>query len=199
MDKLSFKIKTGNEIVEVIQDLAALRIAVFRDYPYLYDGSLAYELDYLKTYLQAPTAFLFAVYDGDIMVGATTCIPLGNETLDVQQPFMDAGLPIDEILYYGESILLPAYRKNGIGKRFFEEREKYAFSLGVIKTVCFCAVVRPEDHPAKPKNYKPLDIFWTSLGYVKNANMLSYLEWKDLDKMETTAKPMVFWFKSLRA
>ena len=33
-------------------DVAALRIAVFRDWPYLYDGDADYEARYLDTYAQ---------------------------------------------------------------------------------------------------------------------------------------------------
>ena len=38
---------TGEEIAPALRALARLRIAVFRDWPYLYDGSLAYEEKYL--------------------------------------------------------------------------------------------------------------------------------------------------------
>ena len=41
------RILTGNAVGEVLDDLARLRIAVFRDWPYLYDGDVAYERDYL--------------------------------------------------------------------------------------------------------------------------------------------------------
>ena len=39
---------TGDDIRTVLPDLARLRMEVFREWPYLYDGSLAYEEDYLS-------------------------------------------------------------------------------------------------------------------------------------------------------
>src|SRR5690242_19351414 len=41
---------TGAAIEGYLDVLAALRIRVFREYPYLYDGSLAYEQEYLASY-----------------------------------------------------------------------------------------------------------------------------------------------------
>ena len=34
---------TGTALGQVLPDLARLRITVFRDWPYLYEGTLAYE------------------------------------------------------------------------------------------------------------------------------------------------------------
>ena len=42
-DGLSFDVLPGAAITAVLDDLARLRIAVFRAYPYLYDGDEAYE------------------------------------------------------------------------------------------------------------------------------------------------------------
>ncbi len=116
---LSFIIKKGKEIETVFHDLALLRIRVFRDFPYLYEGSVDYEKQYLQTYANAARAFLFAIYDGDEMVGATTCIPLEDETEEVIDPFRQAEMDIPSIFYFGESILLKNYRGQGLGHRFF--------------------------------------------------------------------------------
>jgi len=51
---------TGGEISAALDDLAALRIAVFAAYPYLYDGDAAYEAEYLTEYAAAPDAVLVA-------------------------------------------------------------------------------------------------------------------------------------------
>ena len=47
---------TGAGLTEVIPALAALRIAVFRDFPYLYDGDAAYEAAYLASFAAADGA-----------------------------------------------------------------------------------------------------------------------------------------------
>ena len=186
----------GSEIAHVFEDLAQLRISVFKDFPYLYEGSLAYEMEYLHTYSQSERAFLFAVHDGDKMVGATTCIPLSDETSEVKAAFEQKGIDISTVFYFGESILLPAYRGLGLGHRFFDEREKHALSFGVYKTTCFCSVVRPENHQMRPHNYLPNDVFWTKRGYSKSLELKTTMDWLDIGQAESTSKPMVFWTKN---
>ncbi len=197
MTQLSYIKKTGAEIASVFDDLAKLRIAVFRAFPYLYEGSIDYEKEYLKVYAQSENAFLFAVYDGSKMVGATTCIPLIDETFDVQEPFVNAGINLESVFYFGESILLPEYRGLGLGHRFFDEREAHARSFKTCKITSFCSVVRPENHQLKPGDYKPLDNFWTKRGYQKEPSLKSKFEWLDIGETQPTQKEMIYWTKKI--
>lgn len=187
----------GKEIETVVTALAALRIEVFRDFPYLYEGSFEYEKEYLKTYVNSDRAFLFAVFDNEKMVGATTCIPLVDETDEVQEPFVLSGMNLDDIFYFGESILLKECRGKGIGKQFFEQREKHATSFGNYTTTCFCAVERPENHPLRPEAYIPLDEFWKSRGYKKSEVLKSKFSWKDINEPLETEKMMIYWLKKI--
>jgi GNAT superfamily N-acetyltransferase len=187
----------GAEIANVIEDLGRLRIEVFRDFPYLYEGSLDYERNYLQTYVNAPASMLAIVWDGLDAVGATTCIPLRNETEEVQEPFVKAGLNLDEIFYFGESILLSSYRGLGLGKHFFELREAHAAAHAWCKMVCFCAVERPESHPLRPAGYRPLDGFWQGLGYEQRSDLKAGFQWQDIGEAHSSIKPMVFWAKSI--
>lgn len=195
--RLTFARRTGYRIAEVFDDLARLRIAVFRDFPYLYEGTMDYEKTYLQTYADAPRAFLFAVYDGAQMIGATTCIPLADETPEVQKPFMETGYDLSKVFYFGESLLLSAYRGLGLGHRFFDEREAHAAGFGEYEYTGFCAVVRLGDHPQRPPGYRPLDEFWAKRGYAKEPRLQCFFEWPDLGQTESTPKPMVFWLRRL--
>ena len=194
---MEFKPYFGQQIADVITPLGELRISVFRDFPYLYEGSLLYEENYLQIYVDAPEAMLFSVWDGSRMVGATTCIPLRNETEEVQEPFEKADLPSDKIFYFGESILLPSYRGKGLGKRFFAEREQHAASSGRYQSVYFCGVERPDDHPLRPANYRPLDPFWKAQGY-QPAGLVSYFQWRDIGEETESKKKMNYWWKDLQ-
>ena len=190
--KLHYNTFKGAGIRAVFDPLARLRIAVFRDFPYLYEGTLEYELEYLNTYADADRALLFAVFDGDRMVGATTCIPLADETEEVQAPFRAAGFNLEEVFYFGESILLPEYRGLGLGHRFFDVREAHAASFGAYQLTCFCAVDRPVDHPLRPAGYRPLDTFWTKRGYRLEPGLQTTFSWPDLGETVSTPKTMNF-------
>jgi GNAT superfamily N-acetyltransferase len=194
---LHFQTFEGPDITTVFEPLAMLRMAVFRDFPYLYEGTLEYELDYLKTYAASERALMFAAYDGEKMVGATTCIPLSDETEEVQAPFLAAGIPLSEVFYFGESILLQAYRGLGIGHRFFDSRESHASKFGTYRLTCFCAVDRPADHPLRPAAYRPLDDFWAKRGYQKEPALTTCFSWPDLGEHHSSPKTMVYWIRPL--
>ena len=188
---------SGESIERYLPELARLRLTVFREFPYLYDGSQDYEEKYLAIYVDVPDSVMVLVWDGDTVVGASSGVPMAAETPEVMQPFLDQGYDPECIFYYGESVLLPQYRGRGLGKRFFEEREAHARSLERFDLVCFCAVERPLNHPRRPADYVPLDAFWNRRGFVKHPELHTTFSWQDLDKNEESPKPMVFWLKHL--
>ncbi len=97
----------GPDLAPHLDALGRLRIAVFREYPYLYDGTLEYERAYLQSYLDSPRSLVVLAFDGDEVIGATTCVPLADEGPEFQAPFLASGIPVEQVCYFGESILLP--------------------------------------------------------------------------------------------
>lgn len=194
---LTTKIWSGEDFANESTALAKLRIAVFRDFPYLYAGSIDYESDYLKSY-QHPEAIVVGVYDStredQQLVGAATGSPMRLHAAEFAEPFAKHGYDIDSIFYCGESVLLSEYRGQGIGHLFFDEREKKAKALG--KTwICFCSVIRAENHPAQPNNYRPLDGFWQKRGYQPLPGVIATFSWQDVGQTESSEKSLQFWIK----
>lgn len=186
----------GAELEPWLDHVAALRIQVFRDFPYLYDGSLEYEAKYLRTYVETDSAVCVLALNGEQVVGASTGLALADETEEFRRPFEQSGWNVDEIFYCAESVLLPEHRGAGFYKGFFREREAQARVLGKSISV-FCAVQRPQDHPLKPADYQPLDAIWQHFGYNAEVGLLTEFSWKDVGDAEETAKPMKFYLKRL--
>lgn len=188
---------TGNEARLYGDELARLRLGVFYEFPYLYEGTFEYEKKYLETYFKARHSFILILKDQGKVIGATTGIWAKEEEDSFKSPFARFGLNPDEIFYFGESVLQKEYRGRGLGKIFFEEREKYARSLPFIKYLSFCAVQR-HAHPFEPTDYRPLDSFWNSQGFKKVEGLTTTYHWKDRGEKNETDKLMQFWIKEIK-
>jgi GNAT superfamily N-acetyltransferase len=196
-DGVTVAVERGAALAPLLGALARLRVTVFRAWPYLYDGSEAYEADYLQTYVKAPGAAVAVARDGASVVGASTCLPMAEASADARAPFLAAGLSLADFFYFGESVLLDAYRGQGIGVRFFELREAHALALGQARFCTFCAVQRAADDPRRPPGAIGLDGFWAHRGYVKHPAFTARMRWKDVDEAGETPKTLTFWMKSL--
>lgn len=187
---------TGAELEAHLDDVARLRIAVFRDWPYLYDGTLEYERAYLQTYRDNPGALLVGAFDGGILVGASTSTLMEDHAEAFRAPLAQLGVPVSDILYGAESVLLPAYRGQGFGHRFFDLRETHARAHGR-SHVAFCSVMRPADHPARPQTYRTNDAFWSGRGYTPLPGVMAEFSWKDVGDTSESLKPLQFWIRAL--
>lgn len=186
----------GAELEAHLEDVALLRIAVFRDWPYLYDGTLDYEREYLKTYRDNPGALLVGAFDQGRLVGASTSTRMEDHAEEFAAPFRALDIPLTAILYGAESVLLPPYRGQGIGHRFFDLRETHARALGR-SHVAFCSVLRPDSHPLRPDAYRTNDAFWLGRGYAPLPGVLAEFAWRDLGDSSDTMKPLQFWMRAL--
>jgi GNAT superfamily N-acetyltransferase len=189
----------GADILARLDDLARLRMAVFRDWPYLYEGSLGYERNYLRTYARSKSAVLVAAFDADAVVGASTALPLAEAMEECIAPFRARGCDLATVFYFGESVLLKPYRGLGAGVRFFAEREAAARAHPGVRIAAFCGVERPADHPLRPRDYVPLDAFWSKRGYTRHPELVAKFHWRDIGAAADTWKPLVFWLKRLDA
>lgn len=195
-DGLSVRVLTGADLDAALDAVAGLRITVFRDWPYLYDGDLDYERDYLQTYRNSEGAVLVGAFAGDRLVGAATGTPMEDHAADFAAPFAATGVDLGQIFYCAESVLLPDYRSLGIGHRFFDLREDHARALGR-SHVAFCSVMRPDDHPARPAAYRSNHAFWEKRGYRQLPGVVARFSWRDLGDGDESQKPLQFWMRAL--
>ena len=198
MDNIDIRSLTGDAAHRYLDDVAALRIAVFRHWPYLYDGDMDYEREYLAAYAASPrSVFVLAMHEGRV-VGAATGIPLADDADAFRAPFEAQGLPVEDVFYFGESVLLTGYRGRGIGHAFFDRREAHARALGGFRWTAFAAVDRAVDDPRRPFAHRDNDAFWHKRGYTRREGMTMQLEWNEQGEGEID-HPLTFWMRELDA
>lgn len=187
---------SGAQIARYLDDVARLRIAVFRDWPYLYQGDPGYERDYLAAYAASPDSVFVLAFAGDAVVGASTGLPLADDTAAFHAPFVERGIPVDEVFYCGESVLFPQYRGQGIGHAFFDQREAHARSLGRFAWTAFCSVDRDPDDPRRPPDHRGNEVFWTRRDYQRQPDMTMRLNWRE-PGIGDAGHTLTFWLRPM--
>jgi GNAT superfamily N-acetyltransferase len=195
---LSLEVLQGNEAKKHLHEIATLRMQVFAEFPYLYDGDLDYEKKYLDRYFSSQNSLVVCLWDEKSLVGASTAIHLPEEAPMIRSAFEKfKKFPLSEVVYFGESILNKKYRGLGYGKKFFEEREKFAKSIKGVFYTSFCAVIREINDPRRPKDYFSPDILWKKLNYAPVPGLKCTLEWKEHSEEKDTPKELQFWIKKI--
>ena len=195
-ESIALQSLSGAALLPHLDEVAKLRIAVFRDWPYLYDGDVGYEREYLAAYAQSPNSVVVLARAGDKVVGASTGIPLAEDSAEFQAPFLERGIEVAKVFYCGESVLLPQYRGRGIGHAFFDAREAHARALGGFEWAAFAAVDRDDGDPRKPQGHRGNEAFWSRRGYVRQPGMTMRLHWNEVGVGEIDL-PLTFWLRSL--
>lgn len=198
---IRFESLTGQPSRQLLDQLSSLRLTVFREWPYLYDGNATSEAEYLGTFAAAPGAIIVGAFDDDQMIGAATAAPLAGHTDDFVPLFEARGYDPATVFYCGESVLLPSYRGQGIGHAFFDHREAHAKALSeqgaAFRYATFCGVVRSGDDERKPADYRPLDAFWRKRGYEKVDGLVGHYDWREPGEATESPHDMQFWLREL--
>jgi hypothetical protein len=133
----------GPDVAPVLADLAQLCTVVFRDWPHLYDGDGGYDPDHLQALAASPRSAVIMAYDGDMPVGAATCLPLEDAAASYQEPFRARTWPVDRCFYLAEAVLLPEYRGQGVGAAFLGSPYPSRFDLRFRLLLCHRSTCKP--------------------------------------------------------
>lgn len=192
--QITEKLLAGTAVVDVLEILATLRLEIFPEYPYLYQGERKEELKYLSTYAEAPDACVILAYDGAAVIGAATGMPLVHEDIRMLDAFAGTKLPLEGIYYVGELLFRPAYRRCGLGQRSLARLENFICSLDRYRMLACATVVRPDDHPLRPFDYIPISSFLARTGFVQLPGVTTDFVWRENDGINRD-HPMQFWIK----
>ena len=188
---------TGPALLPLLPVLARLRISVFREFPYLYEGDQVEEETHLRAFAASASAGLIVAWDGEVAVGCATCMRLTEASAGVIAPFRAAGIDPERVFYFGESVLLPGYRGQGIGVGFSAAREAHARAVSDCDYTAFCAVIRAPDHPRRPAGAVGLKGFWRNRGYTPYPNLVCVMHWTEIGGAAEVENRLSFWLKSV--
>jgi hypothetical protein len=78
-------------------------------------------------------------------------------------------------------------------------REKHARAVSDCDFTCFCAIQRPQDHPARPAGAVSLEALWRGCGYepVPVPDLHCRMAWREVGRRQDTEVTLGFWMKSL--
>jgi len=198
MSELRVECVHGQDAARCLEQVARLRMAVFCDWPYLYAGNVDYERAYLATYAASPGSVFVLAFAGDELIGASTGIPLEDEAAAFQAPFQRRAMAFKDVFYFGESVLLPAWRGRGLGHVFFDRREAHALQLGRFRFTAFASVERAPDDPRAPIGHRSHDAFWSKRGYVREPALRMQLDWDEVG-VGNISHALTFWLRPLPA
>lgn len=191
----------GKEILPFAEDLFTLRIAIFKEFPYLWEGKIEEEKNsiYNKKFLESEDAVMVIAKDKRTksIIGIASANSLKNEISDLQNILLQRGLNPAEFFYFRESMLLPEYRGLGIGKIFLQEREKIAKQHPQINHITFFCVERDHNDPRKPHDYRSPYLLWHKEGFKKRDDIHHTFEWKIVEEEKPIPNKIVFWIKNL--
>jgi len=185
---------TGGAVAGRLEEAARLRIEVFREFPYLYEGTEEAERRYLADHDSSPRGVLVVAEAAGRVVGVSTGLPLVDADPAFQAPFEEP----ETWFYFAESVVEAEWRGQGIGHRFMDAREDHARRLGFGRA-CFCAVQRSADHPLRPPGYRGNDGFWSKRGYHRQLALRARYSWQQVDSGGVeVGNELVFWTRDLK-
>lgn len=196
----SVKILTSEKLKDILPFVVTQRVLTFSQYPYLYVGDFADEINQFKIFAGAPDSAVAIAYHGETPVGLLTGCSFAQYSpylADKPSRFTKIGVDPQKCYYIPEIIVLPEHRGHDLSRKLLGALESYAKNLGYEKG---CLITESHDkHPLKPDNYKSLDSLWSHLHY-KKTPLKVYLDWRTYQPDGTAREQkhkLNFWIKTL--
>lgn len=158
----------------------SMRMAIFKEWPYLYVGDRKTELEYIAPYMKNSNSCLFIAKKEKKIIGLVTGLPLAEMDESFTAPFTQASLPIQSIFYLGEILLLKEFRGQGIGYQMYKCFEDELRKWPRFTHIAILRMRYNPDDVRRPKDYKPLDEFWNRLGYVEDSRLFLNIAYQEI-------------------
>ncbi len=176
-----------------IDDIARLRIEIFREYPYLYEGDYPTEANYLRKFVDVRDTMAVLLEDDGAIAGALTGLPLRCEDPQtILAPW--AGEDIERHYYFSDALLLPAYRGHGYSTLLIDAAYRALREMGRYDTITLASIERTGVEP--PGGYRSVTELWQKLGFTAT-DKVCMIPWLDTGDDTASEKPLRFWMRGM--
>lgn len=189
----------GTSITPFVKDITDLCIEIYREYPYLYEGTEEEYLPFIEHYTSSNNGIACLLFDNTKPIGVAIGMSMNEMREKYKQPFINAR-PLEncnELFYLGEFLLLKDYRGKGFGKQMYLELERLVKENLNLQKICFCKIDEDVHNPLIPADYKSLDEFWRKLGFEKCDDATVIVDWRDVSAEKDSPHKLVYWLKTL--
>jgi len=198
---ISVRVHQGLGIQGFVDYIAELRISTFKEFPYLYKGDILCEKKYIEEYIKDARSMLSLIYVNKELAGFLTGMPLSCSADVISHSgtiFRNKGIDPSIYYYYGEMIVLPNFRNLRLPSILFASLDREVKNM-LFTYTCFLTVVRDDDHPMRPDNYKDTSHIWYREGY-KKMNITTEFNWPQIQSdgsVKEESSVLEYWSKKL--
>lgn len=187
----------GKELLSNIPELTKLRLTIYREYPYLYEGDPLFEESYVSLFANSSDALLIVAKVGNRIVGALSGLPLDSAQKEIQDVFLASKMKLKECYALCDVVVLKEYRNRRVATILYEEFANQLRKMKRYKKVVLWQIVRAQDDPKRPNDYFSPDNFFGKQGFKKHPEYTCVLRWKEISEKEERAHRFEFWLKDL--
>lgn len=196
-EEIKIQVFKGKEIAPYVQDISELRLDFFRNYPYLYDGEIVSDKEYVQMYPNSEHAILVVAKDNEKVIGVVTGLPMDEAPEDIKNFIDDKKMPSKNVFYLGEIVLNKEYAGDNLENKMYNEFERTVKNTGNATQIYLFEIETQKNDPRKPSNYVSIEDFWQAQGFSQNPELITQFSWKEIGSSETKNHPMVLWKKDL--
>jgi len=186
--KVEYQLVQGSDMEQYVNDMIRLRLTVFRESPYFYDGTEGEERAYLEQHLHSEKGLFLIAKTGDHVIGMLSGTPMKDRD-DYAYPYVKNAIPTDSIFCLGELVVEQSDHREQIGLNLYQLFEEHVRSLGSYDTISECVVLHPIAGEGKS--------ILMQVGGSKCPNLVYHCFWKEIDQEVSTDHVMEYWSKQL--
>lgn len=197
MSKFKLEVVKGKQILRYINDLCGLRMAFYREYPYLHAENKEKEVKYFQTLAASEESSIVFAKEGNRIVGAIIGAPLKDMKEKFRAAYNKKGKPVDSVYYLSDIFVAKDHRGEGIGSELFNKFEEEVRKMKKYNEIDLYRIDRPKADLKKPENYTPTEEFWKHRGFHAETGLKAVFNWTDLGAEVETPHSMLVYLKKV--